>query len=205
MVPSQTSETLMAEVYDHLPFDKTNWRGTIPSVPGLVAVENFEGVAAQKRYLHNGGHFLLAAHGILRGYEFIWQCAQDNEAVEALVGFWSDVGEALHRAYGFSWEELGNYQNDLLRRFRNKPLADTVARVFRSPLRKLQPNERLLGAAQLCLASGVTPTFTAAAIATVLRAAERTPAAIELPPSLVEIVKSAYNSSQYVYPAHRDI
>ena len=42
-------------------------------------------------------------------------------------------------------------------RFRNDLLCDPISRVAREPFRKLKPNDRLIGAAQLCLAAGVVP------------------------------------------------
>ena len=55
-----------------------------------------------------------------------------------------------------------------MRRFANKALGDTVARVAADPLRKLRPNDRLVGAATLCLKHGITPTALARVIAAAL-------------------------------------
>ncbi len=43
------------------------------------------------------------------------------------------------------------------RRFANRPLSDTVFRLARDPLRKLGPNDRLVGAARLAEKAGVAP------------------------------------------------
>lgn len=45
----------------------------------------------------------------------------------------------------FSPEEMSHYIDDLLRRFQNKALQDTLYRVGRDLLRKLSPGDRLLG------------------------------------------------------------
>ena len=59
--------------------------------------------------------------------------------------------------------------NDLKERFANPALMDTVERVGRDPLRKLQPEDRLVGGIRLCLAQGVFPRFIAMACGAALR------------------------------------
>ncbi len=53
---------------------------------------------------------------------------------------------------------LTAFVDDLLSRFANKALADTTFRLARDPLRKLAPNDRLIGAARTALAQNITPT-----------------------------------------------
>ena len=43
--------------------------------------------------------------------------------------------------------------------YSNKYLSDTVVRVGRDPKRKLQPNDRLTGAVDFCLAEGIEPEY----------------------------------------------
>ena len=54
-----------------------------------------------------------------------------------------------------------------MHRFANRALGDTVARVAADPLRKLHPQDRLVGAATLCLKHSILPT----ALARVVQAA----------------------------------
>lgn len=58
--------------------------------------------------------------------------------------------------------------NDLLHRFKNSYLRDTVTRVARDPMRKLQPSDRLIGAARSCEALHITPVYLSFAIALAL-------------------------------------
>lgn len=176
MVPAQTPALraedpllLATEPYRELPVDGAAWRDPTPVIPGMLFGTNFVGYVARKLYTHNGGHALLAYLGHLRGHAFVWQAAEDPVLVHALRSAWTETGTALVRAYGLDPEEQERHQDDLLRRFRNRALGDTVVRVARDPLRKLRPNDRLVGGALLCLTQGVTPVHTCRAIAAALR------------------------------------
>ncbi|WP_265331643.1 mannitol dehydrogenase family protein [Enterococcus avium] len=45
---------------------------------------------------------------------------------------------------------MESYIDFAIRRFQTPGVVDTVARVCRSPIRKLEPNERLVGPANQC-------------------------------------------------------
>jgi mannitol-1-phosphate 5-dehydrogenase len=175
MVPPPTPEMLAedpllvaAEPYKELPVDGAAWVGPVPSIPGLLLKQNFAGYVARKLFTHNGGHALLAYHGYRCGHEYLWQCAEDPELVAELRGFWGEVGPALVQAYQFDPDEQRAHEDDLLRRFRNRALGDTVLRVGRDPARKLRAEDRLVGAALLVQEQGGTPLFAARAIAAAL-------------------------------------
>ena len=54
---------------------------------------------------------------------------------------------------------VNSYAEKELQRFGNLLLYDPVSSVAREPFRKLALNERLIGAAELCLGSGIIPEF----------------------------------------------
>lgn len=167
---------LSAEPFHELPFNRSQWNGDTPDVPGLIPVEG-EGFLAyelRKLFLHNGGHALLAYHGYLHGYRTIHECAINDELVAELRGFWSEIMTALRRSESgraaiFARYKLEVFTEDLLDRFRNPHLGDSVLRVARDPIRKLARNERLVGAALFCEKHGVEPRYTSRAIAAALR------------------------------------
>lgn len=176
MVPPPTPELLaedplllLVEPYAELPIDGAAWKGDVPPIAGLLPKSNFAAYVARKLFTHNGGHALLAYEGFLRGHEFIWQGLQDPVLAGHLRGFWDETGVALCTAFGFDPAEQKAHEDDLLRRFANRELADTVLRVGRDPVRKLRPDDRLVGAARLCEAHGIVPVCAARAIAAALR------------------------------------
>lgn len=147
----------VAEDYAVLPVDRTAFLGPIPSVPALRPVENFSAYVERKLYVHNLGHAVAAYLGYQRGYEFIWEAMRDTAIREIVVGAMQEAGEALARKHGFSRDELRNHREDLVRRFENAALGDTVLRVGKDPVRKLRPDDRLIGAALNCLDWDVEP------------------------------------------------
>lgn len=164
-----------AEPFRELPFDRSQWHGAMPDVPGLLPVvgNHFHAYELRKLFLHNGGHSLLAYYGYLRGHAAIRACAEDETIVTQLRGFWEEVGTALRRSdYReipiFADGALKMFTEDLLHRFRNPHLGDTVLRVARDPLRKLSRSERFVGAALFCQQHGVEPAYVSRAIAAAL-------------------------------------
>ena len=59
--------------------------------------------------------------------------------------------------YGFEPVSFQEHIDYLLVRFANRELADPTSRLARDPLRKLQPQDRLVGAARLAEQCGVRP------------------------------------------------
>ena len=157
---------VVAEPYKELPIARAMLRGEPPSLPGLILADNFEAYEARKLYLHNMSHAALAYLGCGLNCRYIWQCATwfpeyISDVCRKATG---EVSHALVAEYGFEAAGLAAFNVDLMRRFANKALGDTVARVAADPIRKLGPNDRLIGAANLCLKHGITPSALARVI-----------------------------------------
>jgi len=156
---------IRVEAYAKLPVERAAFRGTPPSVSGLVATDDFDLVLAQKLYLHNLTHACLAYGGHLRGMTTIPDCMHDAALVALVRAAAAAVAQALGRRHGGNAEAAClAITDDLLQRYRNRALADPVARVARDPWRKLAADDRLVGAWRLCLATGVDPAPLTAAI-----------------------------------------
>jgi len=159
----------VAEDYAVLPVDRSAFLGAIPDVPALRPVDNFSAYVERKLYVHNLGHAVAAYLGYQRGYDFIWEAMRDPAIRESVVGAMLEAGEALARKHGFPREELTRHRDDLVRRFENAALGDTVLRVGRDPVRKLRPDDRLIGAALTCLDWDVEPRCIVQGIVAALR------------------------------------
>ena len=165
MVPPLTPEMrakdkllICVEPYCELPVDRDAFKGEIPDLVGLVPYSPFEFYIKRKLFLHNGGHALCAYLGNLKGYEYIWQAVADPEIREAARASMLASAHALIAKFGEGVREnVESNVDDLLRRFQNRALKDTVARVGADPVRKLRRNDRVVGAALFCLEQGVDP------------------------------------------------
>lgn len=156
---------ILAEPFVPLIVDRSGWLGPVPDLAGVRFVDDLSLAHARKLFTHNGGHFVLACLGAARGMTYLADAARDPELVDALQGFWSETGAAIVAATGGDMDEQRAFEADLLHRFRNRALGDTVERVARDPLRKLRPDDRLVGAAALCVAHGIEPVHCRRAIA----------------------------------------
>lgn len=159
------------EPYRHLPVEAAAFRGPIPDVAGLEPKPDFTLVLRQKLYLHNLSHAVLAYVGIRRGHLTVPQAIADPELREWMRKASGEAIEAMVLAHGSTPErqeeirlESWGILNDLERRYSNTALSDTLERVARDPIRKLAPDDRLVGAARLCLQQGIQPLWIVKAI-----------------------------------------
>ncbi|HOV21436.1 MAG TPA: mannitol-1-phosphate 5-dehydrogenase [bacterium] len=145
------------EPYNKLPVDKKAFKGEIPDIKGLYPVENLYPYEELKIFVHNLSHACLAYLGYLSGYTYIWQCMEDKKILKIFKGVLNEVKEALIKKHKFDEKEIDDYIYDLQTRFKNKLLGDTVFRVGRDPLRKLGPDDRIIGSINLCLSQNIFP------------------------------------------------
>ena len=165
MVPPLTPEMraqdpllICVEPYCELPVDRDAFKGEIPDLVGLIPYSPFEFYIKRKLFLHNGGHAVCAYLGNLKGYDYIWQAIGDPEIYEAAKAAMNVSAQALIRKFGEGVREnVENNVVDLLFRFQNRALKDTVSRVGADPVRKLRRNDRIVGAALFAMEQGIDP------------------------------------------------
>lgn len=175
MVPVQTPEMqkgnplrVCVEAYDKLPLDKAAVKGDFPPIKNVIWYTPFEFYIQRKLYIHNMGHAMTAYLGDLMGYEYIWQ-AIENPTIELMViRAMTASAIALAKRHGDDAAPLFAHVQDLIRRFANRGLGDTVKRVGGDLRRKLSPNDRLVGTLTMCKEQNVDSLYIEAAIAAAL-------------------------------------
>jgi mannitol-1-phosphate 5-dehydrogenase len=175
MVPPLTPELraqdpslIIVEPYKELPVDRAGFVGEPPAIVGMIPYAPFAFFTERKLYVHNAGHAVLAYLGYLGGYEYGYEALADDEIYFQARGAMEESALALTRKYHPPAGALLANVDDLLHRFGNLALGDTILRLGRDPLRKLAPSDRLVGAARNALAVGVTPTHLVTGIAAAL-------------------------------------
>lgn len=178
---AQDPLAIAVEEYAVLPYDARAWIGPPPAIRGLKPEDHLPALEERKLFVHNCGHTLCALWGNEKGYDTIWQAVEDEDILcRTREAMW-EAGEALVRQGAFRREEQEAHIQNLLERFGNRALGDTIARVARDPIRKLGPNERLIGSARLALECGIRPNRLVQGIASALRYRnEGDPKAVEL-------------------------
>lgn len=139
------------EAYSRIIADREAFVGDPPQVPGLDLHDRFGAWVERKLYIHNLGHAVLACEGFLAGHTHIWQAAADPAVAGVAAAAMRATAAALAKRHPqvFGAAELDAHVADLLRRFGNRALGDTVFRVGRDLPRKLAPGDRLIGGLRL--------------------------------------------------------
>jgi mannitol-1-phosphate 5-dehydrogenase len=141
---------VFAEEYNTLIVDRKGFTSSIPDLPGLKPVDNIKAYVDRKLFIHNLGHASAAYFGFRKDPEtvFIHEVLEDAETRAKVRSAMQEAAAALHREYprDLPMEELEEHIDDLIRRFRNRALGDTVFRVGRDLQRKLGKDDRLVGA-----------------------------------------------------------
>lgn len=165
MVPPLTEEErkespllIAVEPYSELPVDSKGFKGPVPELVGLKPFTPFSYYIKRKLFLHNMGHAICAYLGWQKKYEYIYDAIRDQEIYNKTKSAMELMVRALSKEYPqIPIDEIEANKDDLLQRFHNRALKDTIARVANDPLRKLRHDDRLVGAALYCLDSGIIP------------------------------------------------
>ncbi len=164
MVPATPKEiaeknalAVCVEPYCELPVDKHAFKGEIPDIKNMVPFAPFDFFIRRKLFMHNMSHALTAYLGALRGYTYIWEAVADPEIKATAEKALAEASKALNLEYGVPLSELKAFSDNLLERFSNKLLGDTVERVGKDTKRKLSENDRFVGTLRLCRKHGVEP------------------------------------------------
>lgn len=152
MVPQKSSGEdpllVYAEPYNTLIVDAKGFRNKIPEVKGLSPREDMKAWVDRKLFIHNLGHASLAylAWRYDPMLDYTWQALEEPLLKKVVRETMYESGRVLLDMHpgSFSLQEIGEHIEDLLRRFGNKALGDTIFRVGCDLARKLGPDDRLV-------------------------------------------------------------
>ncbi len=160
MTPEQQVQTpllVCVEPYCDLPVDAAGFKGAVPKISHLQPTKNFVAYVERKLYVHNLTHAATAYLGCLRGHAYICDAIRDESVRKVVEQAGLESCAALAARRGLDQNALEAHRVDLIERYHNRGLADQIARVGRDPIRKLSPNDRLVGAASMCVEQQITP------------------------------------------------
>ncbi|MCE5239620.1 mannitol-1-phosphate 5-dehydrogenase [bacterium] len=172
MVPIMSAEDraadpllVFAEAYNTLICDAAAFKNPVPDVRGLDPKQNMKAYVDRKSFIHNFGHALCAYLGYLQDPSLTttWQAVEHPVVGPAVrAGMW-ESGRALMEVYPeeFNEQNQGAHIEDLISRFANRALGDTLHRVGRDLQRKLSREDRVIGPLLMDLREGVEPEYTA--------------------------------------------
>lgn len=153
--------------------DQSQVIGELPQIEGVTYVDSIWPYIERKLFTVNTGHAVIAYLGYQKGIATIHESMKDDSILIAVRGALEETGALLEQKHGFDKGTQDKYREKILERFTNPMLADRVTRVGRSPIRKLSPNDRLVGPAMQCVEKGIVPEYLGLAIAAALRFNDR--------------------------------
>lgn len=149
---------VFAESYNTLILDRKGFKNPIPPIKGLAPKENIKAWVDRKAFIHNLGHATAAYYGhFLHGDSvYMYEVLEDRKVLDFTREVMMQSADILLRAYpdDYSPKELEDHIDDLLSRFRNRFLRDTVFRVGHDLCRKLSSDDRFMGAVRLGIRHG---------------------------------------------------
>ena len=150
---------VVADSYHKLPYDEMARRADLPSIEGLIAVKNFKAEVARKLYTYNLGHAVLGYIGYQKGFTYVHETFKDPYLSSVFNRALTETARALVLKYpkDIKKEEHAEILEDIKVRYGNPMVMDSLTRVAHDPLRKLGPDDRLIGSAKLCLEYDIFP------------------------------------------------
>jgi len=146
---------VFAEPYNTLILDKRAFKNPIPEIEGLAPKENMKAWVDRKLFIHNLGHATAVYLGYLAHPDatYLYEVLSDSQLKAIVRKTMLQAADILFAKYPdeFTIESLTDHIDDLIRRFQNKALGDTLFRVGCDLQRKLSAEDRLAGAIHLAI------------------------------------------------------
>ncbi|WP_057490892.1 mannitol-1-phosphate 5-dehydrogenase [Streptococcus orisasini] len=106
--------------------------------------ENLEPFIERKLFSVNSGHATTAYTGAYFGAKTVLEALQNQQVKEQVKAVLGEIRQLLIAKWEFKEEELKAYHDIIISRFENPYIVDDVARVARTPIRKLGYDERFI-------------------------------------------------------------
>lgn len=148
-----------------LPVDSSRIKGNLPDIKGLKLIAEFTGFLERKFYTYNAANGTTSFVGALFGYEKIADAAHDERILKILDGVYKETATALSIKHGISFDDQWAFTRTSLNKLQDYTIVDFIERNARDPLRKLGPDDRLVGSARLVDSCGIKPENLSLAIA----------------------------------------
>lgn len=160
-------DPLIVNVQDfwELPVDASRLKGELPDIQGLKLIESFTGFLERKFYTYNAANGTVSFLGALMGYKYIADAAHDGKILKILDGVYQETAKALSLKHKFPLEEQLAFTLTSKRKLQDYAIVDYIERNARDPMRKLGPDDRLVGSARLVYSYGILPENLCTAIA----------------------------------------
>lgn len=157
MMPKKVEQAdpllVYSEPYITLIVDRKGFKNPIPGIKGLSAKGNIKAWVDRNTYIHDLGYAAAAFYGYYKypGMKYLYEVLGNMDALCFTIEVMEQSAHTLSHEYPdeFKIGDLFNHIKDLISRFRNKALGDTVFRIGCDLQRKLGKDDRVVGAIRL--------------------------------------------------------
>lgn len=151
--------------YPEMPMDATAFKGEPPRSEKIRLTYHLAAEAHRKMYTFNTAYASIAYLSSPKHYVWATEAMKDPEIHNSVVQALRESSVGLCGEYEFTPEEMDAWNQRILAVIDNPLLGDTINRLGSDTPRKVGPQDRLVGAALLCLKHGGCPDTLARVIA----------------------------------------
>ncbi|CAL4326621.1 mannitol-1-phosphate 5-dehydrogenase [Buchnera aphidicola] len=136
--------SLIVEDFKEWIVNMNQFKGIIPKIIDMQLSNNLNAFIERKLFTLNTGHAIAAYLGLIKKYKTIKDAMLDKKISHIVRCAMIESGEVLVKRYNFNKKDHLSYIDNILIRFENPFISDTLERIGRNPLQKLGKNERLI-------------------------------------------------------------
>lgn len=112
--------------------------------------DNLDKFLERKLCVVNGGHTMSAYIAKLMGYDIIQDYFKVAENKKLTRDIMLQASAFVEKKHGFTREEMEEYIDATIGRWSTPGIEDTVERIAKAPIRKLDPEDRMVKPARMC-------------------------------------------------------
>lgn len=129
----------------YLPVNAKGMKGELPQLSCIEFLPDFGSLLRQKLYTRNTSIATIGYLGRLKGLTYVAEAAADPEIAPILDELYREVSEILVQSLGIDREKQRVFAERADAKNRNPLIIDPLTRIGRDPIRKLSPEDRLIG------------------------------------------------------------
>ncbi|HFI0451259.1 TPA: mannitol-1-phosphate 5-dehydrogenase [Streptococcus suis] len=147
IVPAQSHEDplfVVVEPFNEWVVETQGMKNPDLKLEGVHYESDLEPFIERKLFSVNSGHATSAYTGAHFGATTILEALQNPEVKSKVEAVLAEIRSLLIAKWGFDEQALVDYHKVIISRFENPYIVDDIARVARTPIRKLGYNERFI-------------------------------------------------------------
>lgn len=153
---SEGALAILSEDYNRLPYDTDEELFEMPFTH-MISTKNFSQLLERKICTYNCLSACIAYLGAYKSYVNYADAANDTEILAICYDLLKGLNRAMCLEYKLSEPEQESFSDGALKKFRNHAISDTIQKNARAVIRKISPDERIMGPVHIMLRYSENP------------------------------------------------